>query len=439
MAKITDASARGAVFRRSLLAGGAAGWVLGAYRSSPARAETAALTLLSPKVQGTAAPRPKPAEGEFEASYTHAIADADARVKAERMPFEAQTRGLRSLEVHLHGRRAAQFSPGSDGRVKGWLDLSGEARGPLVVDVYAWSGPTPGGPEPLVKMRFILVVVDGRAATPAVERPAGHHAHGRALLFDDPFNDLSAGRVDNASAGKRWFTQKPGGGDFGDAAFERVEGPRNPYHLEAGFLRIRAQHDAAYEDPYGYKRRWYSGLLATAFYDGSSTFSTNRGYFETRMMVPRGVGVWPGFWVLPVRAIRDWNAPNIVELDIMEAYGVPWRYHATAHLWNGDPKREQTKIVTPTTATHYSAQNPERADLTWEFHEYGVDVTGSEYVFYCDGKVVSRMPVFETAPKDEQFFVLFQLAMGSGWPTPVPPGARHDLWVDYVRVYAPRA
>jgi hypothetical protein len=395
-----------------------------------------ALTVTVPKVQGSATPRPKPGWGETEHAYTHAIADEDARVKAGRMPFEAQTKAIGALEVHLHGQRVGRFTPDADGRVKAWLDLSREARGPLIVDVYGWADPEePDRLQPPIKMRIILFVADGRDATPRIERSAGHPAHGRALVFDEPFDTLSAGKVGGAAAGKRWFTQKPGGGDFGDAAFERIEGSHNPYHLEDGFLRIRAQHDPTYQDPFGYKRPWHSGLLATAFYDGSASFSANRGYFEARIMIPRGLGVWPGFWVLSTRHITDVNAPNVVELDILEAYGVPSRYHATAHLWN--PKRDQAEIITPVTATNYSDRDPKGGDLSWEFHEYGLDVTGSEYVFYCDGREVARMPAFESAPKDDQFFVLFQLALGSGWPVPVPPGGRHDMWIDYVRVYAP--
>jgi len=35
------------------------------------------------------------------------------------------------------------------------------------------------------------------------------------------------------------------------------------------------------------------------------------------------------------------------------------------------------------------------------------------------------------------WYVLLDLAMGGGWPDNAPPANYYDMWIDYVRYYAP--
>ena len=57
--------------------------------------------------------------------------------------------------------------------------------------------------------------------------------------------------------------------------------------MQSGFLRIRATYDPNYHDPYGYNRKWYCGLLRTAFADGSSNLpAISYGYFEFTILAP---------------------------------------------------------------------------------------------------------------------------------------------------------
>ena len=47
------------------------------------------------------------------------------------------------------------------------------------------------------------------------------------------------------------------------------------------------------------------------------------GYFEARILLPKGKGTWPAFWMMPVG--NDWNTnpwPMCGEIDIMEEVGV---------------------------------------------------------------------------------------------------------------------
>jgi beta-glucanase (GH16 family) len=126
----------------------------------------------------------------------------------------------------------------------------------------------------------------------------------------------------------------------------------------------------------------------------------------------------------------------VVELDALEAYGFSGVYNVGTHLWRAKPELGESSPVEPTTATGYSQANPKGGDLSWEFHDYGIDVTDSHYVFYCDGREVKRFAAFPASGPPDELFVLLNLALGGGWPVPTPPGKRHDLWVDYVRVYS---
>ena len=47
------------------------------------------------------------------------------------------------------------------------------------------------------------------------------------------------------------------------------------------------------------------------------------GYIEARMMLPKGKGTWPAFWMMPCNV--DWSKegwPKCGEIDIMEEVGV---------------------------------------------------------------------------------------------------------------------
>jgi beta-glucanase (GH16 family) len=148
------------------------------------------------------------------------------------------------------------------------------------------------------------------------------------------------------------------------------------------------------------------------------SFSQAYGYFEVRARLPRGRGLWPAFWLVPI----DGAWPP--EIDIMEFIG-----HETNKVYQ---------------TYHYETRPGERGkasgdytgvDFTTSFNTFGLDWRPGLLVWYVNGVEVFRHagPTVSSKP----MYILLNLAVGGNWPgdpdrrTAFP--ARYEI--DYVRVY----
>jgi hypothetical protein len=265
----------------------------------------------------------------------------------------------------------------------------------------------------------VLIMMSAAAALLLLVELDGRRAYSESRLLDltqyrmtfhDEFDDLS---VSAWGPGTRWIAHTPWGGDFGDAQFTDP-GDGFPFTVKDGVLRIEA-----HRDPDG---KWQSGLLASTDPSGAG-FSQTFGYFEIRAKLPAGPGLWPAFWLV---ANKDPNAS--AEIDIFEHYGVaPDIYHSVVHTW---PKSEQVQGFED---EHRFTVHT--GSLYEDFHTYGVDVAADWITFYFDRIEMGRTP---TQPIDKQpFFILFDLALGGGWPIDEAPSPSF-MYIDYVRAYERR-
>jgi hypothetical protein len=166
---------------------------------------------------------------------------------------------------------------------------------------------------------------------------------------------------------------------------------------------------------------WVSGLVGTVAPDGKGK-SWQYGYFETRMKLPPGLGLWPSFWMLsqPGHALHG----NTGEIDVFEAYGVSdagptGNYIITLHDWTpGATLPFQQSITT--------------GDLTTDFHVWGMLWTATQMVFYFDGNQVAQVPTPDVM--HQPYFPMFVLGLGGGWPTNQTPNPS-NLQIDYLRIY----
>jgi beta-glucanase (GH16 family) len=184
----------------------------------------------------------------------------------------------------------------------------------------------------------------------------------------------------------------------------------NPFTVSNGILSIQAAKNTVEGHPYT------SGAIATY-----NSFSQMYGYFEARMMMPSGEGLWPTFWLMPED--RSWPP----EIDIAEMIG------------------QKPTILSTTVHDNVNGQHVSKpcwttvADMTRGYHRYGLLWTATDMTWYFDGNIVCHLATQPSLHKP--MYLLLNLAVGSGgWtgtPSPTTPFPQ-ILRVSYVRAYRMR-
>ncbi len=168
------------------------------------------------------------------------------------------------------------------------------------------------------------------------------------------------------------------------------------------------------------------------------------GYFEARMKLPEGAGMWPAFWLLPQpergmgtqNRYGGWAANG--EIDIMEARGrYPYEVGNTVHF-GGNPST-------------YLAYGAKLQSPISEWHTYGLEWRSDHLSWFVDGVETYRVKNTSwhtdsplgagnpAAPFDQPFYIVINLAVGGnydGGVRPDPSFTSAAMEVDYVRVYA---
>ncbi|MDR9773689.1 glycoside hydrolase family 16 protein [Rhizobium hidalgonense] len=255
-----------------------------------------------------------------------------------------------------------------------------------------------------------LLVVLGLGALPGrpsvAQEPLNINAY--QLTFEESFDSLDVSAWGEKSS--RWIAHTPWNGDFGDARFTDPA-PGFPFTTDQGILKIEARKEA--------DGTWRSGLLSSANPRGEG-FSQQFGYFEARMKLPPGKGVWPAFWLIGLD-----RSKYTAEIDVLEYYGrAPYEFSMGFHIWR------QSQGGQNTTGGYWN--KVQDGILNSDYHTYGVDIQADKTSFYFDRQFLWS---FDT-PKEFQmpFYPLVNLALGSGWPIDETPNPS-ILLVDYIHVY----
>ncbi|MGO4133695.1 glycoside hydrolase family 16 protein [Rhizobium brockwellii] len=255
-----------------------------------------------------------------------------------------------------------------------------------------------------------LLVVLAMGALPGqpsvAQEPLNINAY--QLTFEENFDSLDVSTW--GENGSRWIAHTPWNGDFGDARFTDPA-PGFPFTTDQGILKIEARKGA--------DGTWRSGLLSSVNPKGEG-FSQQFGYFEARMKLPPGKGVWPAFWLIGLDRTK-----YTAEIDVLEYYGrAPYEFSMGFHIWRQSQGGENTTGGNWKTVPEGSLNN--------EYHTYGVDIQADKTSFYLDRQFIWS---FDT-PKEfhMRFYPLVNLALGSGWPIDETPNPS-ILLVDYIHVY----
>lgn len=190
--------------------------------------------------------------------------------------------------------------------------------------------------------------------------------------------------------------------------------------VENGHLIIEAHREA-----------WHGKAYTSARLVTRTKGDWRYGKIAVRARLPKGRGVWPAIWMLPV----EWKYggwPNSGEIDIMEHVGYePDSVFGTVHT-----KAYNTMNGKQAVQAHFLP------DAASRFHEYTIEWTPERMIFMIDNHVyhtfVNRGADFATWPFNQRFYLLLNLAVGGNWGGKM--GVDDSIWpqrleVDYVRVY----
>ena len=259
------------------------------------------------------------------------------------------------------------------------------------------------------------------------------------LVWSDEFNDPTLNTSD--------WSPAVGCGGWGNRELEcytsnRAENAR----IENGSLVIEARVEPGFH------------LKTSDGTDQHSDFTSARlnsrhawvyGKFEARARMARGNELWPAIWMMPQHSkYGAWAASG--EIDIMELRGNNvHEFSSTIHYGGNWPNN----IASGSGFRHYAA------DLSADFHTYGIEWEPKQMRWYFDGveyhrESLDRMMWSHRGPNnpytkngqpfDQPFNWILNVAVGGTFfgsgPYITPEQARKEwpkntLEVDYVRVY----
>lgn len=172
-------------------------------------------------------------------------------------------------------------------------------------------------------------------------------------------------------------------------------------------------------------RNYTSARIKT---QGKKTFKY--GKIDIRAKLPLGKGIWPAFWMLPENNVYG-TWPKSGEIDIMELVGhEPNKLYGTVHFGPGPGSTQITQNKVLSSGTFND-----------EFHVFSIDWKEDQIQWLIDGNVFStaNKSAFgsNNYPFNEDFYLLFNLAVGGQWPGDPDATTYFPQWliVDYVRVY----
>ncbi|MEM9919164.1 MAG: family 16 glycosylhydrolase [Bacteroidota bacterium] len=191
--------------------------------------------------------------------------------------------------------------------------------------------------------------------------------------------------------------------------------------LQAGYLVIEAREESVGG------RKYTSSRIKT---QAKKSFTFGR--IDIRAVLPEGQGIWPALWMLGEKfATVSW--PACGEMDIMELVGhQPDKVHGTVHYGNSFPNHRYVG---------QSFQLTDQAKFSEKFHVFSLVWEKDKIQWYVDDQLffefTRNMVGSSPYPFNEDFFFIFNIAVGGNWPGSPDASTRFPqrMIVDYVRVF----
>ena len=285
----------------------------------------------------------------------------------------------------------------SDGGFMGWLVGSG------TYDIISISND-----ELLVR---IIQKGDGFAwyhkftSTKPVEGAGGASYTYNNLVWEDDFN------TDGAADPTKW-TYDLGAGGWGNQELQTYTSDSENAKVEGGSLIITAKADG-------------NGGYTSARLKSQGLYKFKYGRVEVKAKLPAAAGTWPAIWMLGSNfPVVGW--PHCGEIDIMEQRGDDKDTSLGTCHWFNTPGNNNAKYGETTPVSNAST----------EFHLYTVEWTEESIKIFLDDVPFYELTNKNTLPFNEDFFLIFNLAMGGTDGGTVDPAFTEDtMEIDYVKVF----
>jgi beta-glucanase (GH16 family) len=293
----------------------------------------------------------------------------------------------------------------------------------------------------LTRKASVAAVVAGlmcvTAAAPAAAAIPAPPA-GFSLVWSSDFDGAANTGVDTSA----WTYDTGPGSSFGTGEIETMtSSTQNVYRDGNGHLVLKAKHAGTAP-----RTGWTSGRIETkaTFGAAGGVLLVKAAIWQPDVTTANGAGYWPAFWMLgsTLRTGTPW--PTSGEIDIMEDINGRSSVFGTLHCGTnpGGPCNESTGIG-----------SGERAcgGCQAGYHTYAVQIDRSvkpeQIRWYRDGTnyftvTANQVPAATWASAvDHPFFIIFDLAMGGGFPDAFGGGPNaataggHAMKIDYVAVY----
>jgi hypothetical protein len=265
------------------------------------------------------------------------------------------------------------------------------------VTIYAYST----SENSISKIQNITIFVD--------EDNNGGTGNNDTLVWSDEFDG-------NGTINTNKWTYEIGGGGWGNQEVQSYTNSLNNVYKENGILKIKVIKES--------NNTYTSGRIIT-----KNKFDFKYGRVDIRAKLPSAAGTWPALWMLG-QNINSVSWPECGEIDIMEQFVNKNSVSSTLHWFNPDNVNSDNPLG-------QASYGGDIADSTFdEFHVYSLNWTSSTLSFSLDGAEFFTTGNSGSLPFNQNFFLIFNIAMGGTNGGTIDPNFTTDaMEVDYIRVY----
>ena len=229
------------------------------------------------------------------------------------------------------------------------------------------------------------------------------------LVWSDEFDGNGTINTNN-------WTYEIGGGGWGNQEVQTYTDNPDNVIIENGILKINT-----IKEPNG---SYTSARIIT-----KNKLEFTYGRIEISAKLPSAAGTWPALWMLGAN-IDYVSWPKCGEIDIMEQFINKNSVSSTLHWFNPDN-------VNSLNPEGQASNGRDIANSTSdEFHVYSLNWTSSSFSFSLDGVDFFTTGNSGSLPFNQNFFLIFNVAMGGTNGGTIDPNFTTDtMEVDYIRVY----